>query len=323
MSKQQRPSSSDHFDGERFFNPTLPKNAIPGLSKVFKMLREPRPKYPKWVDNNATPQLNLPLKPDQAALTFVNHATFLIQLPGMNILTDPIWAWKAGPFGFTGPKRIRKPGIDFDALPNIDLLLLSHNHYDHFDKATLKKISNRFSPKVLIAAGDRQLTKSCGFTDIHEFDWWEHIDINDNVKITYAPTQHFAARGIRDRMKSLWGSYLIHHRSKRIYFGADSGYSTHFADINKRLGAPDIAMLGMGAYEPRWFMRPMHMNPAEAVKAHQDLASKLSIGMHFGTFQLSTEAFDQPKIDLKQALSEAGISESNFITLNEGETRIF
>ncbi len=316
------PTQSDHFDGKRFYNPTL-KQGIPGLAKVFRMLREPRSKWPAYIENKATPRLNEKLGVKQVAITFVNHATFLIQFQDITILTDPVWAKHAGPFGWLGPKRVRKPGIAFDDLPKIDLVLLSHNHYDHFDKATLKRINKRFAPKVLVASGDNQLAESVGFTNVREFDWWENIQISADLTITYAPTQHFAARGIRDRMKSLWGSYMIQHRNKHIYFGADSGYSTHFADINKRLGAPDIALLGMGAYEPRWFMKPMHMNPAEAVQAHIDLGSKLSIGMHFGTFQLSTEAFDQPKIDLAKALTDTGISHNQFITLNEGETRVF
>lgn len=324
MARQRRQIPiSDHYDGERFFNPTLPAGGIPGFSKIFKMLREPRATWPKWVENQGTPQLDSKLEPDQVAVTFVNHATFLIQFAGMNILTDPIWANHAGPFGLFGPKRIRKPGIAFDALPKIDLILLSHNHYDHYDTAVLRKLYKQFAPKVLIAAGDMQLTESLGFTDIHEFDWWESLQLSDDLTITYAPAQHFAARGIRDRMKSLWGSYMLNYKGRLIYFGADSGYSTHFADITKRLGAPDISMLGMGAYEPRWFMKPMHMNPAEAVQAHVDLGSKLSIGMHFGTFQLSSEAIDQPKTDLKIALSEAGIPLETFVTLQEGETRVF
>lgn len=321
--KKRLPITSDHFDGKQFFNPTLPKGFFPGLASVFKMLREKRNKWPTYVENTTTPQLNTQLGPDDVAITFVNHATFLIQLQGMNILTDPVWALRAGPFGWLGPKRVRKPGVRFEDLPKIDLVLLSHNHYDHFDKATLKKINKRFASKVLVASGDKRLAESLDFTDVHEFDWWEQIQINPELTITYAPTQHFAARGLGDRFKSLWGSYMIQHREKLIYFGGDSGYSPHFSEIKKRLGSPDIAILGMGAYEPRWFMKPMHMNPAEAVKAHQDLGSKQSIGMHFGTFQLSNEAIDQPKIDLKHALAEAGISEEKFVTLHEGETRVY
>jgi L-ascorbate metabolism protein UlaG (beta-lactamase superfamily) len=136
------------------------------------------------------------------------------------------------------------------------------------------------------------------------------------------PAQHFSARGLFDRQKCLWGGYMIESRGCRVYFAGDTGYSTHFSDIRNRLGSPDIAMLGIGAYEPRWFMKPIHMNPAEAVRAHRDLGSKQSIGMHFGTFQLTTEAFDQPRKDLTRALSEASISETEFVTLDEGETRI-
>ncbi len=218
---------------------------------------------------------------------------------------------------------MRKPGVAFEDLPKIDIILLSHNHYDHLDVATLTRLRERFGPTVLVAAGDRRLLGPLGFEDIRELDWWDEIQINDTLEVTFVPAQHFSARGLFDRQKSLWGGYMIRSCGRRVYFAGDTGYSTHFSDINTRLGPPDIAMLGIGAYEPRWFMRPIHMNPAEAVRAHQDLGSRQSIGMHFGTFQLTAEAIDQPQADLERALSESGIPESEFVTLDEGETRIY
>jgi len=314
---------SDHFDGNRFFNPTLPKDFAPSRRSTFKMMREPRKPWPAWVENLGVPRLNEPLEPNEVAITFVNHATFLIQINGVSILTDPVWSERASPFRRIGPKRVRSPGVRFEDLPAIDVVLLSHNHYDHLDIATLKQLRQRFAPTVFTANGDARLVAPLGFKEVHELDWWDGVRFNDALKITFVPAQHFSARGLFDRKKSLWGGYMIESRGWRIYFGGDSGYSTHFSGIKHRLGPPDIAMLGIGAYEPRWFMKPIHMNPAEAVCAHRDLGATQSIGMHFGTFQLTTEAIDQPLKDLAQALSDNGIPKSQFVVLQEGETRVF
>ena len=250
------------------------------------------------------PRLNETLATGDVAVTFVNHATFLIQTGGLTLLTDPIWSERASPFRRIGPRRVRDPGVAFDDLPRIDAVLLSHNHYDHFDLATLRRLQQRFAPTVLAAAGDARLLAPLGFADIRELDWWEHTGLGDALRVTFVPAQHFSARGLFDRNQSLWGGYVIEVRGARIYFAGDTGYSTHFATLRSRLGVPDIAMLGIGAYEPRWFMQPMHMNPAEAVRAHRDLGSRRSIGMHFGTFQLSAEAIDQPVRDLDRARRE-------------------
>jgi L-ascorbate metabolism protein UlaG (beta-lactamase superfamily) len=314
---------SDHFDGERFFNPTLPKGFFPRFSDGLKMIFEKRSPWPRSVENRSSPRLHEKLGPEDTAVTFVNHATFLIQVNGLNILTDPIWSKRASPFRRIGPARVRKPGVEFSELPEIHLILLSHNHYDHLDIETLKALSKRFDPTVLVAAGDKELVELTGFKKVHEFDWWEKFQLRPGFEVTFTPAQHFSSRNLFDRLKSLWGGYMIQSENQRIYYGGDSGYSSHFSDIARKLGSPDIAFLGMGAYEPRWFMKPMHMNPMEAVKAHNDLGAKQSIGMHFGTFHMSAESIDQPLADLKSALSEEGISESRFVTLQEGETRVF
>jgi L-ascorbate metabolism protein UlaG (beta-lactamase superfamily) len=314
---------SDHFDGRRFFNPTLPRGSEAALRSVFKMSREPRSRWPRSVENKGVSQLNATPAIDDIAVTFVNHATFLIQIGGIAILTDPIWSERASPFRWAGPRRVRKPGVAFDDLPRIDLILLSHNHYDHLDLATLKRLRQTFSPTVLLAAGDARLVGPLGFKDMRELDWWDETLIGEELKIAFVPAQHTSARGLRDRQQSLWGGYVIKSRGRLIYFSGDSGYSKHFSDIKLRLGSPDIAMLGIGSYEPRWFMKPIHMNPAEAVRAHGDLGAKHSIGMHFGTFQLTPEPIDQPQADLKAALSQSGISDTEFVTLHEGETRIY
>ena len=314
---------SDHFNGKKFYNPTLTKQFSPGFSDIFRMMKEGRAKWPENVENRGVPRLNEKLGPDDIALTFVNHATFLIQLPSLNILTDPVWSKRVSPISWFGPKRVREPGVKFEDLPKIDVIVISHNHYDHLDIETLKKINERFSPKVLVPVGDKALIESIGIKNVHELDWWESVEINSDTHITFTPTQHSSARSLFDRDQSLWGSYFIQYRGRSVYFGGDAGYSTHYAEIKKRLGPPEIALLGIGAYTPRFFMKPIHTNPAEAVIAHKDLGAKLSIGMHFGTFQLASEAFDQPQAELKDALEKEYLSQDSFITLREGETRIY
>ena len=314
---------SDHFDGKRFFNPTLPRNAAPSFFSVIKMLFTKRGPWPRFVKNVGIPSVDTKLRQDEVSVTFVNHATFLIQTKGVNILTDPVWSERASPFRWIGPKRVRKPGLELSALPRIDVILLSHNHYDHLDVDTLAPLAARFSPLTLVPIGNEPLVRSTGLTNVRELDWWDEAQIGAESEVIFTPSQHFAARNLFDRQKSLWGSFMIRSQGRLLYFGGDSGYSSHFREIRNRLGPPDIALLGIGAYEPRWFMKPMHMNPEEAVQAHMDLSAKQSIGMHFGTFRLTAEAFGSPKAGLRDALNKRGISDHAFTILNEGETRVF
>ena len=287
------------------------------------MLREGRSRWPDRVENKGFPSLHQPFHHDDIAITFVNHATFLIRINGITILTDPIWSERASPVRWAGPKRVRDPGVAWEALPRVDVVLLSHNHYDHLDTTTLMRLRHRFDPIILVAAGDGRIIEPLGIRQLHELDWWDVFRLSEQCKFTFVPAQHFSARSVFDRQRSLWGGYVIEVLGRRIYFSGDTGYSTHFAEIRRRLGSPDLALLGIGSYEPQWFMKPVHMNPAEAVEAHRDLGAKHSIGMHFGTFQLSAEAIDQPLHDLARALREQGIPESTFVTLEVGETRIY
>ncbi|MFM6990311.1 MAG: MBL fold metallo-hydrolase [Rhodoferax sp.] len=314
---------TDHFDGAHFFNPTYPKSFAPSVSDAFRLIIDKRSVWPDKVENTATPLLNEELQSNEVAVTYVNHATFLIQLAGLNILTDPVWADHAGPFGRIGPSRVRVPGVALDDLPNIDVILISHNHYDHLDMGTLKRLAQKFTSTVLVPIGDKELVESAGFRDVREMDWWEDTVISQELNVAFTPTQHFSRRGLFDLQRSLWGSYLIKGAGQKIYFGGDAGYSIHFSEIKKRLGTPDIALLGIGGYEPRWFMQPIHMNPAEAVQAHFDLGARQSIAMHFGTFQLSSEPIDQPVSDLVNELTKQRGLKDKFVVLKEGETRVF
>jgi L-ascorbate metabolism protein UlaG (beta-lactamase superfamily) len=218
---------------------------------------------------------------------------------------------------------VREPGIDFESMPRIDLVIVSHNHYDHLDLAILGRLNQRFSPRMLVPLGNRMLLRSQGIEKVEEMDWWDTTAASPGTSVMFAPAQHFSSRGLFDRNTALWGSYLIRSGGRLIYFGGDAGYSAHFREIRDRFGPVDIALLPIGAYEPRWFMKAFHMNPAEAVQAHVDLRSRQSIGIHFGTFQLTEEEIDAPPRDLAAALAEAILDSKSFVTLSEGVTTIY
>jgi L-ascorbate metabolism protein UlaG (beta-lactamase superfamily) len=313
---------SDHYDGKKFFNPENPQ--LPGFRDSVRLIRQL--KYDPWpvdLTNHHQPQLNSNPAAGQAAITFVNHATLLIELQGLNILTDPVWSERVSPFTFAGPKRKRAPGVDLEALPPIHVILVSHNHYDHTDIATLQKLSRIHAPKIIVPLGDKQLFEKHGINNVEEHDWWDTVSLSATSKITFTPSQHFSARTLWDRNRSLWGSFMIEHTGLKIYFAGDTGYSNHFRETRARLGAPDIALLPIGAYKPRWFMQVVHMDPAEAVQAHIDLEAKKSIAIHFGTFALTEESPAEAVAELSKALGERKISADDFLVLGEGETRQF
>ena len=311
-----RRPKSDHFDGRRFFNPGGP---VPQpLTAVPRMMREPRTPWPARVE--VVPSLPPPLDGARAAVTFVGHSTVLIQTALGNILTDPMYSQRAGPFNRFGPERVRQPAIRFDDLPPIAVVLLSHNHYDHCDLHTLAMLATKFDPLVVTPLGNRRLVSSTGIRRVEELDWWEHAQTTP-LPVTLTPAHHFSARTPWDRNRALWGGFVVRAGGRSIYFAGDSAYAPFFRDIPRRLGAIDLALLPIGAYEPRWFMQAVHMNPAEAVQAHLDLGASASIGMHFGTIQLTAEGIDDPVHDLAQALREREVPPDRFATLEFGGSR--
>jgi L-ascorbate metabolism protein UlaG (beta-lactamase superfamily) len=255
------------------------------------------------------------------AVTFIGHSTFLLQLPGLNILTDPVFASRAGPFGLLGPKRVRPPALRLGELPRIDVVVLSHNHYDHLDLAALRWLARRHRPVVVTTLGNQAWLAARGVDRVKEFDWWQAGDATPELGVVCTPAQHFAARTPWDRNHTLWGGFFLRTPAGSIYFAGDSGWAPLFAEINRRLGAPDLALIPIGAYEPRWFMEPVHMNPAEAVQAHLALGARRSLGMHFGTFQLTDEAIDAPVRGLAKAAAAAGLGGGDFSVLDFGATR--
>jgi L-ascorbate metabolism protein UlaG (beta-lactamase superfamily) len=306
---------TDHFDGTRFFNPTgAGGQSFTALPRLF---RTPRARWPAHV---AVTPARPPAVGDAAAvLTFIGHSTWLIQAGGETILTDPMYSKRAGPFNIMGPRRVREPAVPFDWLPPITLVLLSHNHYDHCDLATLRRLHAAFDPLVVTPVGNGSLLRSISIRRVEELDWWEDAK-TARLPITLTPAQHFSARGPHDRNRALWAGFTVDVSGRRIYFAGDTGYSPMFREIRRRLGSIDLALLPIGAYEPRWFMQDIHMNPDEAVRAHLELEAKLSLGMHFGTFQLTTEAIDEPLRALEIARKEHRVPDDRFQILDFGES---
>ena len=281
------------------------------------MLLEPRTPWPPRVEQPA----RQPPALDGAAatITFIGHATFLIQTQAGNLLTDPMYSQRAGPLNLFGPRRVRQPAVRFDDLPPISTVLLSHNHYDHCDLRTLRMIAERFDPIVVTPLGNGPLVRSAGLRRVEELDWWQDAT-SCALPITLTPARHFSARTPFDRNRALWGGFMLVASHVRIFFAGDTAYAGFFHDIRRRLGPIDLALLPIGAYEPRWFMQAVHMNPAEAVQAHLDLDVAESIGMHFGTFQLTTEGIDEPLRALDDARRASSVPPSWFRTLAFGES---
>jgi L-ascorbate metabolism protein UlaG (beta-lactamase superfamily) len=305
----------DHFDGRRFFNPDGP--ALQPFSKVPKLLLQSRTRWPEQVA--VVPAVPPSLDGSTAVVTFVGHSTFLIQTPAGNILTDPMYSERAGPWNLLGPRRVRPPAVTLDDLPPVSIVLLSHGHYDHLDLQTLRALARRFDPLVIAPLGHDAIVRSAGVRNVETLDWWDGSK-RAPLAVTMTPAHHFTARTPFDRNRALWGGFVVGAGNRRIYFAGDTAYVPFFADIRERLGPIDLALLPIGAYEPRWFMRSVHMNPAEAVQAHLDLDAAQSIGMHFGTFQLTTEGIDDPVNALAGALRERNVPASRFRAIGFGES---
>jgi len=252
-------------------------------------------------------------------LVWIGHATYLINKDGLTILTDPVFSKRASPVRFAGPKRLIPPAIPIDKLPKIDVITVSHNHYDHLDLRSLKKIYKANPNAIfLVPKGDKRRLERRGIENVKEFLWWEEIEINGS-KFTFTPVQHWSARGIADRNKSLWGGWFMELKTESIYHAGDTGYSDDFIETKKRLGSPSLSLIPVGAYAPRWFMKTNHVNPPEAIQVALDLESKRNFGMHWGTFQLTDEEIMEPPELLKQSLKELGLSEEFFRVLTPGE----
>jgi L-ascorbate metabolism protein UlaG (beta-lactamase superfamily) len=312
---------SDHYDGQRFFNPGVPRTSRSLLQVLRWRIRAERAVWPMGIVDPAFPAPPETVPGGRVAITFINHATFMIRFSGMTVLTDPIFSERCSPVSWAGPRRARPPGIALADLPRPDVVLLSHNHYDHMDLPSLRAIKGRYDPQFVTTLGNAPALARIGI-QATELDWWQDVT-HGSLTITATPARHFSARTPFDRNRTLWGGFMLRTAAGQVLFAGDSAAGSHWDDIRVRLGPPDVALLPIGAYEPRWFMAAAHMNPQEAVQAHGALGARRSVGMHFGTFQLTDEAFEAPLDALAAALRVAGMDPDEFSTNGFGETRVF
>ena len=312
---------SDHFNGTHFFDPD---GAPP--KPLWQVLRwqatKQAAKWPEWAPSPYADNPPPRVTGAAARLSFVGHASWLIQTAGLNILIDPVWSERCSPFSFAGPKRVNDPGIVFDKLPPIDAVLVSHGHYDHLDVPTLSRLAAAFSPRVIAPLGNDIIMRDADSAIRAEgFDWGHRIELGNGVAVTLVATRHWTARGLFDRNKSLWASFVLETPAGKIYIVCDSGYGDgrHFRRVRETHGALRAAILPIGAYEPRWFMRDQHMNPEDAVKALADCGAAMALAHHHGTFQLTDEAIDAPVQALGVALDAAQVSRDRFVALKPGQ----
>ena len=309
---------SAHYDGKRFYNTSGADKGAGDISQFLWQNLWNKEKWPKQVENPpADPIVERVTEGIRA--TYINHATVLVQVAGLNILTDPVWSKRVSPVTFAGPKRVRDPGIPIEALPEIDLILVSHNHYDHLDTASLKTMRQQQEKEPLIVSGlgNATLLRKQGYPNALELDWGEQTQVGP-ATVHFVECQHRSGRGVADQMKTLWGSFVVETPEGAIYFAGDTGYSPHFRAQGQQYGPFALSLLPIGAYEPRWFMKDIHLNPSEAVQAHLDLNSQQSLGIHFGVFQLTWEAINDPITDLEGALDALGLPRETFWVLKPG-----
>jgi L-ascorbate metabolism protein UlaG (beta-lactamase superfamily) len=321
---------SDHFNGIRYFNPDVPQTLSSQSGQAAKrnptwwvwkwILRTDWPEWPKRTDFLPGPPPVARIPEGSIYITPVGHATFLIQLDGVNILTDPMWSERCSPVSLVGPKRYSQPGISFEDLPSVDVILVSHNHYDHFDLPTLEGLAKKGVPRAIVPLGNLDLMRSTGIATVDELDWWQSVPLSSKVTVTLVPAQHFSARTLWDRDRTLWGGFVISGPSGNVYYSGDTGYGPHFREIARRFSPIRVAILPIAPFRPLQTResipgyRPIvHMGPVEAVKAHMDLETPLSIAAHFQVFRLGIEGFNDAVDILAASLKEHNLKPDAFV----------
>jgi L-ascorbate metabolism protein UlaG (beta-lactamase superfamily) len=317
---------TDNFDGVAFRN--LSGTTPRGLRELLKwQFATPSAKWPKtFVSPHAADTPPQKMASDQIRVSFIGHASYLIQAHGKALLVDPVYSNRVGPLGVTGPRRVNAPGVAFDVLPKIDAVIVTHNHYDHMDLAILKRLLVRDQPRFITPLGNDAILRrglgNLGLSDlkVSAMDWYDRVALGEGTEIDAVPTQHWSARGLGDRMHALWASFVIRFGSKTIYAVGDSGLGNGqiFKDVAARFPNIDLALLPIGAYEPRWFMKDQHMNPDDAVQAFELCGAKRAVGHHWGTFQLTNEAIEEPRAHLAVALAARNIAPERFVAVQPG-----
>jgi L-ascorbate metabolism protein UlaG (beta-lactamase superfamily) len=293
---------SDHFNGKTFFNPGgAPVHGMGDVLK-WKMSSKPAP-WPDQVDVQPRP-LPAPPAGDGVITTWIGHSTFLLRTSGLCVVTDPQFSGTAGPTSWLGARRTMPPALGLDELPTVDLVLLSHDHYDHCDLPSLRFLARRDSSAIVAPLGHGALLRDAGFKNVVELDWWQSSTPVAGAEVTLVPARHWCRRSPFYTNTRLWGGFMLRAGGRLVYFVGDSGYEAGvFPEIGRRCGHPDLALVPIGAYEPRWFMKSAHMNPAEAVLVHREVGATRSLAMHWGTFQLTDEGREEPLRDLAKALA--------------------
>lgn len=312
---------SDHFDGTRFFNPGKPMDK--GFWDIIKWrwTRQPQP-WPSYSELPGTDKPPQRVAGDQLRVSFVGHVTVLLQTQGLNILTDPVWSDRAGPVAWIGPQRVHPPGIRWEDLPPIDLILISHNHYDHLDLATLERLWHRDHPRIIAPLGNDTLIHTrIPKAKVEAHDWGKQVVLAPEVTVHLEPMHHWSARSPLDRNRALWAAFVLAAPGGAIYFVGDSGYGggEYFREAKEKYTQFRLAILPIGSYDPRWFMAYSHMNPEEAVRTFQDLGRPYTLPTHYATFQLADTGYEAPLRDLKAAMQVAAVPEERIRPLRAGD----
>ena len=314
---------SDHYDGTRFFMPGQTQVGNKRASDLLRFLGGTRfAAWPAHVDDPPAPPPLERVAGTAMRVTSIGHASHLVQTAGLNMLVDPVWSRRASPFPFVGPKRVRAPGLALGALPPLDAILITHNHYDHMDLATLSALARVHACRIIVPLGnDTILRRHDAALRAEAYDWGERVALAGAVTVTLTPSQHWSSRWIGDRRMALWAAFLIETPGGAIYHVGDTGYGDGaiFRRFAERYGAPRLAILPIGAYAPRWFMRDAHVDPAEAVRIFEECRAHHALAHHWGTFRLTAEPIDEPPRRLAAALAAAGIDPSRFRVQRPGE----
>ena len=308
--------TSDHFDGKLFHNTikTETKTLMDILRWRFNRTPPTEATLDKSIKTHIPKALNVS---NNVVVTFVGHSTFLLQANSLNVLTDPIWSERCSPISFIGPKRLKDPGIRFDDLPKINVVVISHNHYDHMDLPTLVRLWQRDRPVFIVPLKNRKTLADAGIGQIIEQDWWSETNFHNGLSVMAVPAQHWSGRFIIDRNEALWAGFVLSFGKKNIFFAGDTGFGPHFAAIKERFNDFELALLPIGAFLPRWFMQDNHLSPADALQAAQIIRARHTIPMHFGTFSLGDDGFTVAKTELHALASS---SEIKFTILEAGDT---